>query len=440
MSEEITLKKIDEEVRKVYILQDKGVVRLLIAATVANLMNISDKPVWLLLIAGSSGGKTALMGLLNGLPEYIHGIDTLTVNTFASGFGGGDANSSLLHKANGGILVFKDFTTLTAMNKDGLKELMGQFRAIYDGEFTKKTGNGKDITWTGKLGVIAGGTMAVQRKMRDFAEQGERFINYYIDQPDPIDMTLRAIRNRTSIKEKEEKLQEMVRDYVYDIMATKDKGVTRALRPEIEQNIAEIANFATLARSPVLLNFKTNRVEFVPDREMGSRMATMFANLTAAFMLLHPNGDLTNDDADIIYKCALDSIPSDRRMILKLLTKYESSTTKNIAINLNYPTDPILSWCSQLNAIKILDRASPDKGTSDVWKLRPEYRKLISKFDHIEMTDKPLEYADTVLEKYDKQESEMESANLDETDESILSRIYGGGPTNDDGGWGSFGD
>ena len=57
------------------------------------------------------------------------------------------------------------------MNEEGLREIMGQLRSIYDGEFTKRTGNANDVVWSGKIGIIAGGTIASQRKMRQNTKQ-----------------------------------------------------------------------------------------------------------------------------------------------------------------------------------------------------------------------------------------------------------------------------
>jgi len=175
----ITIDEVEKAVNEVYLLVDKGIIRIIIATVLANRLKLSEKPVWLLILAGSSSGKTALMDIIRNCGKWIIPVDALTTNTFASGLKR-DEETSLLHKASDGILVFKDFTTLTSMNEEGLREIMGQLRGIYDGTFDKKTGNNVDVTWEGKIGIIAGGTGAAARKMRQFSEQGERFVKLFL--------------------------------------------------------------------------------------------------------------------------------------------------------------------------------------------------------------------------------------------------------------------
>lgn len=407
----MTLEDVDKAVNDVYLLSDPGVVRLLIATVVSNLINKESKPVWLLLIAGSSSGKTALLQMFDGLKDRIFPIDTLTVNTFSSAMER-HKPTSLLEIARDGVLVFKDFTTLTSMHKDNLREIMGQLRAIYDGSFNKKTGNGVNVDWVGKLGVIAGGTTAVQRKMREYSDQGERFVNYVMVTPDPKAMTDRALTNLDEIKEKERSLQGVITRFVDYILAKPQ--VPHDLPPVVRENIISLTDFCTLARSPVTMSFKTGQVEFVPDREMPARMAMMFMSLAKIFIFMEPSNRLTLEDAEIVYKCALDSIPPDRRLILRLLTKFTEASTKDLAIELNYPTDPVRNWCSQLNALKIIDRKGAGKG--DVWNLKAEYRPIIAQFDHILMTDIPLQHSDEAEKAFDSNETELAAQKPAEMD------------------------
>lgn len=411
----LTIEDVEEEFEKVFLLKDKGVVRLILATVIGNLAGLTDKPIWLLLVAPSSGGKSALLETLGKLKECIT-VDTLTTNTFASGLKGQE-EASLLHKANGGILIFKDFTTLTSMNEDGLKEIMGQMRAIYDGTFDKQTGNNVTVQWTGKLGIIAGGTVAAQRKMRQFSEQGERFVNYFIEQPDRVAMTKMSISNQKGWKAKLDNLQDVVLAYVTDVITNLDPKDLEVPEEVIDEMI-RVADFATLARSPVLLNKKTNKVEYVPPAEMPSRVAGNLSTLAHVFMIMSQSRSLVGLSRDTIYKTALDSIPAERLTILRLLAKYMNATTKNLAIKLNYPTDPIRSWCEQLNALGIVDRVA--RGTmgmdsaSDGWKMKKEYRDLMAHFEKITVESESL----TVTE--EEAEGHVPDSYGDATDDWLM--------------------
>lgn len=385
---EITIEDVEKAIKEVYLLVDEGIIRIVLATVLGNRLGLSDKPIWLLLLAGSSSGKTAIMGIIDKCGPWIVPIDTLTTNTFASGLKRDD-EVSLLWKANNGVLVFKDFTTITSMNEEGLREIMGQLRSIYDGEFTKRTGNANDVEWKGKVGIIAGGTIASQRKMRQFSEQGERFINYIINVADPKEITRKAVSNQKHLKEKADELADIVTKFINDKIENVSKE-DLDIPLDMKEDMIDVADFATKARSPVTMSKKDpTMVEFVGDREMPPRMAMMLTNIAIALMVISEEKTLSKFNAKILYKTALDSIPVERRIILSVLAKYREATTKSLAQYLNYPTMTIRAWCNQLNALKMIDRSGG--GGGDVWTLKPEYKTVMVKFENIEEEDVALE-------------------------------------------------
>lgn len=395
----ITIEEIEKKINEVYLLIDKGIIRIVIGTVLGNRLGLSDKPIWLLLLAGSSSGKTAIMGIIDKCGPWIVPIDTLTTNTFASGLKR-DEEVSLLYKANNGVLIFKDFTTITSMNEEGLREIMGQLRSIYDGEFTKRTGNAADVEWKGKVGIIAGGTIASQRKLRQFSEQGERFINYILNVADSKEITRRAMQNQKSLKDKADELAEMVAEFVKQKLDIVQKDAL-VIPEEIREAMIDVADFATRARSPVTMSKKDpTMVEFVGDREMPPRMAMMLGNIAVALMVISNEKTLGDLNAKILYKTALDSIPVERRIVLSLLAKYKEATTKALATQLNYPTMTIRAWCNQLNALKMINRSSAGKGSgnSDSWSLKKEYKETMIKYENIQEVKEELEELDNGYE------------------------------------------
>lgn len=416
-TKKITIEEVEAAFDKVYLLADRGVVRITLASVIANRLFQADRAVWLLLLAGSSSGKTAILQTLDDVGTWIVPIDTLTTNTFASGLVRSE-ETSLLHKANRGVIVFKDFTTLTSMNDEALREIMGQLRAIYDGSFDKKTGNAADVTWKGKIGVIGGGTIAVQRKMRQFSEQGERFINYCVIQPNSIEMTTRAVKNQQNLKENEDGLKEIVKNFINQVIDDGSKSEL-TIPEELEKEIIVVSDFSTLARSPVSLDKKTNRVAWVPEREMPARMAIQLINIGKSLMLMSGEKELSKSNAKILYQCAMDSIPTERRLVMKILTQYLSASTKNLAIHLNYPTDPVQSWCAQLNARKLIDRVAKGDGASDTWTLKDEYRIVMAKYENLRQFDIHLKPSQDEMEKYGADDEAMAKR-----DAEMLGDIY----------------
>lgn len=416
----LTIQEIEARIGELYLLIDKGIIRIVLATVLGNRLGLSDKPIWLLLLAGSSSGKTMIMSIIDKCGPWIVPIDTLTTNTFASGLAR-DEEVSLLWKANNGILVFKDFTTITSMNEEGLREIMGQLRSIYDGEFTKRTGNANDVEWRGKVGIIAGGTIASQRKMRQFSEQGERFINYIINVADSKEITRRAMKNQKNLKKDSEELALLVAKFINDKINSVDKN-DLVIPDDVRENMIDVADFATRARSPVTMSKKDpTMVEFVGDREMPPRMAMMLGNIAIALMVICDEKTLSNENAAILYKTGLDSIPVERRILLLVLAKYRQATTKALAVHLNYPTMTIRAWCNQLNALKLVSRdsAGKGKGTSDSWILKKEYKEVLIRFENIDEVDEELE--DTGEDGYELENAYVDVGEI--KDDELLSKV-----------------
>ena len=271
------------EFEKFMLFEDQGVLSLLIDTVIAN--QLDADPVWLFLVAPSSGGKSELITSLNdievGGQKLIFPISDLTTNTFASGQKKIGKETSLLHKMPpGSIMVFKDFTSMLSKNRDARAEILGQLREIYDKEYTKRTGTGDDITWRGKIGAIAGATEIIYDYQEDFSAMGDRFIMYSMDQPDRrklLDFVMKNKEDKTFNKEAvRQHLKDCVKSYIgYILDNFKDDGMK--LDKKTKEDIINVADFCTLVRSGVIVDKRRGHVEFVPTAEMPTRMIEQFS-------------------------------------------------------------------------------------------------------------------------------------------------------------------
>lgn len=388
-----TIEQLEDEVSKVFLIVDRGVIRVLVAAVIANKLKLDA--VWLMLVAPSSGGKSELISALNGL-KFIHPISDVTMNTFASGFKGKPGEeTSLLWKANYGIFTFKDFTSILSKNKEAKKEIMGQLREIYDGSYDKKTGNGRDIAWKGKIGAIAGATEMIYESMQDMSAMGDRFIMYSIEQPDRREVSRRVLANTTDMGEKRQHIQDCFTSYITYILEHVDATAPQ-LSEKTREELLDVADFATAARSAVMTNFKTGAVDFVPTKEMPMRVTSQLYNIAAAFLVMNKarpdykmrkkedDDNLSSDYTEILYKVAMDSIPVKRRKALQALATYQSGVSSGgLAALLNYPTETVKQWLYALNGLGIATRVKGRK--NDEWVLKDEYRKTMIRFDKIQI-------------------------------------------------------
>jgi len=386
----LTIEDVEKEIREVYLLKDVGIIKLLAGFVLSNRKNIQDPPIWLIVLGGSSSGKTIALQLISKCGNWVVPVDTLSSNTFLSA-AKLDKSSSLLDDAKNGILVFKDFTTITSMQEDGLREIMGQMRAIYDGEFSKRVGNGNSQKWVGKVGILGAGTIDVQRKMRQYSKNGERFLNYIPDIADPREIGYRAMANQKDIRLKETQLATIFGKFITERLQNEFK-IDENFSEGFEKEMVDIAEFCTLARSPVEMNFKNPCiVNFVGDREIPGRMAMMLKSLGIGIMMACEERKLTPEIAKILYKVALDSIPVERKIVLLILAKYRCATTRNVAIKLNLTTDTVRAWLNQINALKMIDRSSGEGKNRDIWTLKPQYKELLVQYLDLEEIDSELD-------------------------------------------------
>lgn len=385
-----SIEQLEAEVDKVFLIKDRGLVRMVCGTVIANRMTLD--PVWLLLVAPPSGGKTELISAISGL-DFVFPISDLTVNTFASGQKKTGKETSLLLKINNGIMAFKDFTSVLSKNKDAKKEIMGQLREIYDGEYVKRTGTGDDITWRGKAGAIAGCTEIIYRHLEEMSAMGDRFIMYNIEQPDRLEVTKRALNNTHNMSEKRDHLKKCFTFYLnYVIDKLNEDEIF--LDEEVKDELISVADFSTRVRSAVLTDFKSGLVDFVPTPEMPMRMISQLFSLASAFIAMDKaapfdkhksikEGQLTKIQRKLLYKTAFDSVPRTRRDALHPLAQYrEGLSTAGLAVKLELPTPSVGKYLAQLNALGICTRHKEGGAQGDHWRIKENYRKvLVDLFD-----------------------------------------------------------
>lgn len=392
-----SIELLEKEVCKVLLLQDSGVVKMIVAAVIANRMPLDT--VWLMLVSPPSGGKSELINAITGL-DFVFPISDLTVNTFASGQKKIGKETSLLMKMQNGIMVFKDFTSVLSKNKDAKKEIMGQLREIFDGDYVKRTGTGDDITWKGKIGAIAGVTEVIYRHIEEMSAMGDRFILYNIDQPDRMEVAHKAMENAEhNIAEQRMHLKECFTFFIKLCIENMSKEEI-VLGMETKEELLEVANFATIARSAVLTDFKSGLVDFVPSPEMPMRVSSQLFTLASAFVAINRanptigkgsaafKGELTEKEKNLLFKVAFDSIPRTRRDVLFPLAKYkEGISTAGIATLKNMPTDSMKKYLAQINALGICTRIKKGGSQGDIWRIKESYRKIMMKLHKIDIVD-----------------------------------------------------
>ena len=406
-----TFKDIQATYEKFLLLEDKDFIRLTYATIIGNQMP-SQRPIWLMLVAPSSSGKTTALNAFNGLKlknkisgeeiEPTHNISDLTENSFASGMNRGDKQTSLLHKIPyGGVMVFKDFTSMISKNEQARMTIMGQLREIYDGAYTKRTGNGEDVMWNGKIGAIAGVTEAIFQHMESMSAMGDRFVLYQVQQPDRVQVTKYKINQiNTGVTEYSimPTLKKMTEEYLqraFDAMS-KSENIKLELNEKEVDEIVAVADFCTMVRSGLNIDKYRNRITFVPTPEMPMRMFEQMYAIAISFMFMRklddPNcsNEIPKEDFAVIYKIAFDSIPVVRRIALQYLTLYDGGvTTAALARKINYESEIVSGWLAQLNSLGVVKRIKHSSG-GNAWVLEERFRTVMERLNHVKALGKSL--------------------------------------------------
>lgn len=358
------------------LIPDPYFIKFMLACYCANAL--SQRPVWAIIIAPSGGGKTEVVNSLLSLPD-IYSLSTLTPNTFLSGMPGAK-DASLLPKINGKLVVIKDWTVLMSMQRDAQSEVYGQLRDVHDGAMTKAFGNGQVRVWKGKVAILACSTESVDQNQQQHTHLGERFVNYRPLMPDRLAVARIALNNA----DKQNDMTIELQNAVYAFM----KGVNfkqelPALPLEAQEQLINLAEFATKARSGVIRDFGFKKeVLFVPSPEMPTRALQQVALLGQGAMIVN-GGALLEDDTKMLYKVMLDSIPKTNLMVIKEMAKGDQQTTAAIASSLGYPTDTIRTYLENQALLKICIREKGDVGQGDRWTLNPRYVDIIRKYNEI---------------------------------------------------------
>ena len=376
----ISYAQLKEVVNKWLLIIDPGVVKLVLATIISN--RIPSDPVWLFLLAPSGGGKTELMNALLKCPDY-YPLSQLTTNTFLSGYKKKDTEASLLKRLKYGTTIgLKDFTSILDGNKDDMKDIMGQFREIYDGHMKKTTGTGDEIVWSGKIGFLAGCTPILEQRMSMIGAMGERFLNYKMKQP--VRRLLRA-KMRENIG-KEGKMREELQDAFAGFL----KGVEipeelPKVSEKVDTIIESMTDFIAISRSVVMRGWDTKKeIEYISEPEMSSRTYKQLYAIALSLMIIN-NGEWFEEDDYILRKLAISSVHSIRYNLIRHLMTYKTQVkTSTLATELGYPTSITRRYLEDLGAIsmddgaiRIINRDHQGTGRPDLWGITPEMKEIL---------------------------------------------------------------
>jgi len=358
------------ELAKLLYIEDFGMVDIIVASIIANSLRIGD-PVWLTLIGPSSGGKSQIIRPFSiAHPELIHQIDDLTPNTLISGTQG--LEGSLLGRIGPhGIVSMDDLTVLFSKNAEQRAEILSQFRMMYDGRFSKSSGNRKEpMIWQGYIGMIAGATPSIYRYFNEVADMGERFISYRMKKYDTHKAVEFVTKHTLTSREMTGQIGALLHDYLKGLLQSlpEDKSLLPALHPETNLTIQRMSEHSTLLRTPVHTDDRSGLVDEFPESEMPFRVMKQMSAIARALQCMAevPTEPLPKDLNSALEWTAYSLCNDKRRAWMRNLVGLQDEgkhlTARNISSCTGLHTEVVKKELDQLQAIGIIKLIDEDGG------------------------------------------------------------------------------
>lgn len=327
-------------------------------------------PAWLMLVGGSSGGKTENIDLLRGYP-LVYNIDILTQNTFLSGLeakkSANGADPSLLNRYPNHIYTFKDFTEILALDPHTRKNIFGQLRGIHDGHVSKPTGIGEDRIWEGHITAIAGVTPEIYKYFGAINALGPRFFFIRMKQADRDEQAAMAL-SHTSKEEKS--LKQQLRDKVALFLSALSNEEP-ILREEDKEWVGALGSVVAKGRSTVDRD-KNGEIKGVSQDEQPGRITKQLRTFSSGMALIHGHQTIENEDLRVTLRIGMDTIPPERHFILHKLFKTPDLAAKYLAEGSHFSEDAI---SDMLEEMRWLDLVQYRQGVAArEWDLSPYVR------------------------------------------------------------------
>jgi hypothetical protein len=347
--------------------------RAVLAAYVAN-RKLDGDPVWLMLVGGSGIGKTERLIPVSVMPDVamvssISGEAALLSGTKTADRAK-DATGGLLRRipANGGVLVLKDFTSILSMQRDARNAVLGALREIHDGRWDREVGadGGRILTWTGRLGLLAGCTTAIDSAHGVMSTMGTRFVLVRLTgEPDSrAGLAAAALAHTGTETPMRTELRDAVRGLLENL-----HGEPHPLDADVRGHLVALAQLVSLARSPVDRDRDNHgEISLVLDPEAPTRVVKMLGQMWCACGLLKLN---RVESWDVVRRVGLDSIPKLRRAVILHLAEpgSEPTTTTAVGEGVDHPTRTTRRALEDLTAHGVVVRYAGGEGKADLWQL-----------------------------------------------------------------------
>jgi len=362
-----------EQLRGWLDLPDPAHVLLTLAAAVTR--DLDGEPVWLPLVAVPSSGKTETVRLLDKRADGR--LNEVTAAGLLGWSKGKEAQPSgvLSRLADRGLVTFGDLSSLLATSDGGGRDAtFGLLRRAYDGHVTRDIsppgrpapGCNPQLSWSGRLTVVAAVTGAIDRYTVHADQLGPRWVYTRIAEPDT------AAKRRAAERARKGGLEEL-RDTARKTADELVRGAANRVPGDVPDHVFDVISEAALVtcwgRAAVPRHgYGRREIDGLPIIESPPRVVRQLHTLARGLLALGLPEDYT---AGLARRVALDSMPEDRRAVLAALAGGEKLTTSALARQAGLDRKVARMRAEELEVIGVVrgDRDGPDQ--DDEYDRRP---------------------------------------------------------------------
>jgi len=239
-------------------------------------------------------------------------------------------------------------TSVLSMNRDMRAEVLGALREVYDGRWSRNVGTdgGRTLEWTGRVVVIGAVTTAWDRAHDVIASMGDRFVLLRMDSTAGRQAAGRqAIANTGA----EGTMRTELAQAVAAVLAAMSPLAVTVSAQETDVLLAA-ADVVTLARTGVDYDYRGDVID-AHAPEMPTRFAKQLAQVVRGGVAI---GMARPDALRLAIRCARDSMPPLRLMILDDLVAHPASSTAEVRTRLGKPRSTVDRQLQALHMLGVL--------------------------------------------------------------------------------------
>ncbi|MDG0867415.1 MarR family transcriptional regulator [Candidatus Lucifugimonas marina] len=276
------------------------------------------------LVAPPSTSKTEMVNAFSGV-KWTYEQTSMTAQTFVSGWKSGSSTDpsllARLEKKGKTCLLNKEFTTVMEMRQSERDTVLAHIREVMDGSLSKDFGTGKTVSWSGKLGLLAAITPAIEIRWGAHTSLGARWVWVRIETPSDaesrVEIAIAAIESDDSAKVLRRELKDATTKWLESSRSVPSPGMSE----KSKLYLAKLADRTAKGRTEIPKDKDGHPSGVKPEPEGTGRLARSFHRLAESLAILRGHAEINAEDLRAVTRAALDTAPVPRAKVYKAIAQ-----------------------------------------------------------------------------------------------------------------------